>query len=217
MKTLLLILLQCYTALFPKETQEAVDFFTQHSQEISTQLKRLDKETRKIAIAIVAPEVSQYSTVMDFFELRTLFISYRNFGRGDFSVGYFQMKPSFIEGLESEIAKSSALTKKYSSYLPRGTDKEKRETRLKRLRTLEWQLKYLEVFIDVAKQKTKGIKFPDNESKLRYWATLYNSGFSLSKERVKHYQNKKLFPRSSRSFNYSDVAVEFYKLLGGST
>lgn len=213
MKTLLLILLQCYAALFPRETKEAVEFFNEHSREVNTQLKDLDKDTRQIALAIVAPEVSQYSSVTDFFELRTMFISYRNFGRGNFSVGYFQMKPGFIEGLEKEIANNAALKKKFSSYIPKGTDKEKRETRLKRLKTLEWQLKYLEVFIEVAKLKTKGIKFKNNEEKLRYWATLYNSGFNLSKEKVKQYQNKKFFPRSTKSFNYSDVALEFYHLL----
>lgn len=213
MKTLLFILLQCYFAMFPRETKEAVSFIENHRQEFNSQLSSFDDETRDIAIAIVAPELSQFSNVLNFMELRTLFITYRNFGKGDFSVGYFQMKPSFIEALEKEVKSSGQLKSKYASYIPTGSDKEKRETRLNRLSELEWQLKYLALFIDVVKIKTQGIKFKTPEEKLRYWATLYNSGFNLKPERVKYYQGRKYFPHGTQKYNYSDVAAEFYNEL----
>lgn len=213
---LLAILLQTYFAFFPGESKEATEFVKEHLPQINKELSTFSSEERRIAMAIVAPEISQYSTVSDFIELRTLFIMYRSYGKGDFSVGYFQMKPSFIEGLEKEIKNNKELKRKYGSYLLNGEGKETRETRLKRLSTLEWQLRYLAVFIDIAKLKTKSIKFGSSQERLRYWATLYNSGFNLSQQKVGEYQKKRYFPHYSRQkFNYADVAQEFYEAFKG--
>lgn len=211
MKSLLFIILQCYFSLFPSEAEDALKFVRDNARPIKQFTAGLSPSDRIVALSVVAPEISQYSRVLDFVELRTLFISYRNFGKGDFSVGYFQMKPSFIESLENEIINNKQLKKKYASYIPEGDLKEKRTTRLKRLSSLEWSLKYLEVFIEVAKNKTASISFRNIEDKVKYWATLYNSGFKSSPQRVAEMQKKKYFPHSSKKFNYADVALEFYK------
>ena len=213
MKILFLIMLQCYATMFSGETKEAVKFIEKNAKEIKANMPGLTAGERRIAMAIVAPEISQYSSVTNFMELRSLFITYRNFGRGDFSVGYFQMKPSFIEALEREIRNTKQLNKKYKGYLISGDEKSIRTERLNRLSTLDWQLKYLEVFVEIAKQKTSAIKFKNTEEKLRYWATLYNSGFNSNRTRVAEMQKKRYFPRNSKQFNYADVAVEFYNLL----
>ena len=210
MKLIFLIALQCYFALFSRETNEALRFIEKNATVIRKNLSGLSPEERLMAMAIVAPEISQYSSVSNFMEMRALFISYRNFGRGDFSVGHFQMKPSFIEDLEKEIRSDKQLSGRYKQNLPSGSDIEKRETRLERLASLEWQLKYLQVFIDVVKIKTRNLKFKSAEEKLKYWATLYNSGFHSNQQRVASMQKKNYFPRGSKKFNYSDVALEFY-------
>ena len=137
MKSLLFVILQCYFALYPKEVTEALNFLKENEQIINKELAPLNQEERDIAMAIVAPEISQFSKVMEFVELRSLFIMYRNFGKGDFSVGYFQMKPSFIEGLEKEINNNKSFKEKYKGYLVSGTDTDQRETRLKRLSSTE--------------------------------------------------------------------------------
>ena len=213
MKTLLLLIIQLYFSVFPRQSAEALDFVAKNAPAFNKELFSLSGEERLIATSIVAPEISQFSSVVDFVELRALFVMYRNFGKGDFSVGYFQMKPSFIEALEGEIRKNQSLKRKYSAYLLPGDNVDSREKRLDRLSTLEWQLKYLQVFIDVVKLKTRDIKFKTPEEKLRYWATLYNSGFNLSPQRVSHYQKQTFFPHGSRKFNYADVAAEFYRAL----
>ena len=128
-------------------------------------------------------------------------------------MGYFQMKPSFVEALELEIRKDKGLYKKYGNIIPTGNEKEVRTARLKRLSELEWQLRYLQVFIEIAKRKTEKIKWGGQEEKLRYWATLYNSGFNIDSQQVKAIQKRKGFPHGVRKFNYSEVAVEFYKIL----
>lgn len=214
MKFFLMILLQSYLALFSGESDNALRFIRQNEKTMKQCMNRLSDQERLMAMAIVAPEVSQFSNLSDFMELRTLFISYRNFGTGDFSVGQFQMKPSFVEALEKEINSNAVLKEAYSSYLPEGDDiKAVRECRLNRLASLEWQYRYLQLFIDVVKLKTKNIKFPSQNAKLRHWATLYNSGFNSTPKRVEAMQKKKLFPRNSKKFNYADIAVEFYNKL----
>lgn len=213
MHALLLILLQLYMAMFGKESDEAVSLIEDNAALIRSNMPNISADERLMAMAIVAPEISQFSSVTDFMEMRSLFVTYRNFGRGDFSVGLFQMKPSFIESLEKEINSDTVLKKRYAEMLPSGDAKGIRTTRLKRLGKLEWQLKYLEVFIEVVKQKTKKLKFKNNREKLRYWATLYNSGFNSSPERVAAMQKKTYFPHSSKKFNYADVAEEFYNTL----
>lgn len=213
MKVVLVILLQCYFALFPREADEAIGFIGDNAEAIRTHMANLSADERQMAMAIVAPEISQFSSLRNFMELRALFISYRNFGKGNFSIGYFQMKPGFVEGLEEEVRKNSALKRKYASYLPSGDEKEKRTARLERLSSIEWQLKYLQLFIEVVKNKTANRKFSSDDDKLRYWATLYNSGINSSSERVARMQTRKLFPRDEKSVNYSDAALEFYKEL----
>lgn len=211
MHIFLLILLQSFFNAYPKDCRDALDFIEENNKTINLNLHNLSDEEKIMAMAIVAPEISQFSSVMDFVELRALFISYRNFGKGDFSVGYFQMKPSFVETLETEIMKNNKLKSRYSSFIPNGGDKSKREQRLKRLSSLEWQLKYLEVFFEIAKLKTASIKFKDQEDKLKYFATLYNSGINSSSKRVEEMQKKTYFPHNVRKYNYSDVALEFYR------
>lgn len=198
---------------YPKESEEAISFIQSNKQEITSTMGHISKDEQLMAISIVAPEITQFSIVYDFFELRTLYILYRNTGKSNFSVGYFQMKPSFIEDMEAYIKKDKILKYKYKSLLPSGTEKEKREFRLNNLSSLKGQLRYLELFIDIAKLKTENIKFTDTKSKLKYWATLYNSGINIDYETNIKFQKKNFFPRDSKLFNFSDVSVEFYDKL----
>lgn len=198
---------------YPKECEEAISFIQSNRPEIASTMSHLSKDEQLMAISIVAPEITQFSTVYDFLELRTLYILYRNTGKSNFSVGYFQMKPSFIEDMESYIRKNNILKKRYNSLLPSGKEKEKREFRLNNLSSLKGQLRYLELFIDIAKLKTESIKFPDTKSRLKYWATLYNSGLNINYDTNIKFQKKKFFPRDSKLFNFSDVSVEFYDKL----
>lgn len=202
--------LACYFSIFHEESLEAMDYIASHQDEINTSLENLKPDERNIALAIVAPELSQYSTVCDFMELNTLYALYVSTGSGNFSVGPFQMKPSFAENLENYISADIQLTRVFSHLIPKGTEKEQRRKRLKRLSTLEGELEYLVLFIEAVRRQTADITFTNDIEKLRYWATLYNSGLSLTPENVKEAQTKKLFPRFRKSFNYADVAVEFY-------
>lgn len=199
-----------YFSYYSDECNNTVKFICDNKEEIRQTLGKHTSIEQLMAMSIVAPELSQFSNIFNAIEMRTLFVFYLSIGKSDFSVGYFQMKPSFIEEMEKVILKDKKLKKQYSDLIPKGSIKEKRRLRLNKLSTLSGQLRYLCLFIDIAKQKTSTVKFCNDNEKLRYWATLYNGGFNLSMEEIKERQRVKQFPHFSRKFNYSDIAVEFY-------
>lgn len=213
MKTLIIFTLLTFFGSYPKASEDAIKFIQKNQKQIDNTLSDLTEQERNIAMAIVAPEISQFSTFTDFFEMRSLYIMYLNSGTADFSVGYFQMKPSFVETLESYVEKNKSLQSRFSKLLPKGSERERREFRLKKLGSLEGQLQYLDLFMAVAKMKTAKLKFSDLKSKIRYWATMYNSGLGISYDKNLSMQKRKLFPREEKTFNYSEVVYEFYQKL----
>lgn len=207
---LICALILSFFGSYPKEAKEAMDFLNDNREEIISTTPQLSSSERAMALAIVAPEISLFSKLVNFLELRTLYILYLNGGTADFSVGPFQMKPSFVEEMEKHAANSDELKEKYSNLLPNGDQREKRKFRLNKLATIKGELQYLSLFISIAKSLTSDLRFENSEQRLRYWATLYNSGLSLNEEKIARLQSKKMFPRREKRFNYSDIACEFF-------
>lgn len=207
---LLCTIVASYFNSFQKEAEEAVIFIAKNKSLICSILCDLSAEEQLLAVSIVAPEISQYSSFLNFFEQRTLFVMYLNNGNADFSVGYFQMKPSFVEDLEKKALVSKSQRERFKDIIPSGSEREKRKFRLVKLTSLAGQLRYLRLFIEIVRTKTNDIEFNDRFAKLRYWATLYNSGMDLNESEVLRQQTVNLFPKFERKFNYSSVSVEFY-------
>lgn len=204
-----------YIAAYPSQSRQAVETFESCRVGLKKVFPSASDEDIRIAFAIVAPEAGCYNSFGDYFETSAVKRGYPSSGSPDYSIGQFQMKPSFAESLENEVAKNSALKAKYGSRLAyKGSDiKSIRRERVSRLSNTDWQIYYLAVFVDVVKMRTAGWGLSDAESKVRYWATLYNAGLYLSKARVEQRQGVKQFPRGTKEFNYSAVALELYKAL----
>jgi len=201
----------CFFNEFHEEALAALNFFETHKEIQRELLYNLSNEEKDIAKAIVAPEVGFYSYIEDYVEYKTMCLLYIQYGTADFSIGSFQMKPSFAETIENEICKNRMLKKKYAKLIIKNKDSKKcRKIRIDRLTKIMWQTKYLSAFIDISRIKTFNIKFNDVEDKIKYWAILYNSGLDLSESRVYKMQERKLFPRFYGGYNYADVVLEFY-------
>ena len=58
----------------------------------------------ELAVAVVFPELVRYSALMDFMETTAVKALYQQKGvkGADFSIGRFQMKPSFVADLERQ-------------------------------------------------------------------------------------------------------------------
>ena len=205
-----------YLAAYPSQSRQAIETFESCRAELKKILPDATEEELRIAFAIVAPEASCYNPLTDYFETAAVKKDYPASGSPDYSIGLFQMKPSFAESLENEVAKDAVLKSKYGSRLAYSSNNvtAKRRERVNRLADTNWQIYYLAVYVDVIRKRTSAWGLKDAETKVRYWATLYNAGFYLSRARVEHRFGVKQFPRGTKEFNYSAVAVELYKALG---
>lgn len=211
--SIILSIVSFFTA-YGNEPAETSDYFRSKRDSVNTIMASLTPQERRMAISIVAPEVSLYNSVLDFVELRSLFVLYVQQGGGNFSVGRFQMKPSFVEMLETEIKRYPDLKAQYGKWLAdvdSVTDlKEKRRIRLRHLDDDNWQMRYLTMFFQLAKKRTENMKFNSPAEQLKYFATLYNSGLKITPQKVAEMQRRNMFPRRGRQFNYANVAEEFY-------
>lgn len=206
-----------FIATFPGDSQRALKFFDTYAAELQKNMPSLSAEERRMAAAIVAPELSQYSHFSDAAETQAMYVTYVYQGRGNFSIGLFQMKPSFVEMLEQDVRESASLKRVHADIIrdidAAKSDRERRRSRLKHLEDPQWQMKYLAAFFDIVKARTKSVRFASDEERIKYFATLYNSGYRSSPAHVAEMQKKHLFPRSDCRFNYSEAAVEFWKAL----
>jgi hypothetical protein len=136
----------------------------------------------------------------------------------DFSVGYFQMKPSFAEMVEQDANKlldpfflqSSGFDK-----LKTATDNEEaRKARVGRITHTEQQIIYLCAFYKICQLNFAGKSFASVNDKLKFYATCYNAGYRRSYEDLAAVQAKKYFHTGkiwvSTLYNYADISNYYF-------
>lgn len=165
--------------------------------------------------SIVFPEYIRFNAFQGLIEESSLELLYVNFGTNkvDFSIGKFQMKPSFAVGLENKISKNVQLSNKYNILsFNSSNDKENRKTRIARLKDVKWQSIYLSAFIDYCLINYK-IKFQSIEEEVKFLSTVYNVGLTNHEEITNSY-NRRAFPYGSKyqinQCYYWEVALDYY-------
>ncbi len=181
---------------------------------------RLPPEETAIALAVVFPEIIRYSDLEDLIQIRALKVLYVQYGRkyADFSVGHFQMKPSFIEQLEADWNRLASAAEKAAAGIPAfavGNLPSHRNERILRLDDMSWQVRYLRVFMEVMKKRYGRVVFKDAEDRLRFYATAYNAGHAAGEARVRRAMQDKQFHMelfsTKHAYNYADVAFFFFR------
>lgn len=207
-----------YDEIFYESYKNAVKFIDQNEVKFINELG-INNVIRLEKISIIFPELIKYSRYKDILETAALELIYINYGKeqADFSIGYFQMKPSFIESLEDKIIQNNYLNQKYSKLInfKDYSIKSKREERIARLQTLDWQLKYLNCFYDYLSNKYIKVEWENIESKIHFFATAYNHDFKADKKEIEKWIDQKIFPyglvKGKQQYAYSDIAVFYYK------
>ncbi|MFC2086158.1 hypothetical protein ACFLQ9_00400 [Bacteroidota bacterium] len=201
---------------FNQDYQYAIDFIKNQSQFF---LLEAGNDTLKTTIltSVIFPEILRYSYFRDFFETKALEIVYIAKGReyADFSIGHFQMKPSFVEKLEKQLMQYELLAERYDSiFYATGMDEiEIRQQRIDRLSDISWQWIYARVFYDLMIEKYPLESFSSEEHMIRFFATAYNYDFTAGREKIDLWSNKKVFPygiRYDNPFTYSEISWHFY-------
>jgi hypothetical protein len=170
-----------------------------------------------LAIAIIFPELVRYSALRDKMEITLLKTLYVNLGEeyANFSIGQFQMKPSFaqiiIEKAPSALGDKSEIIFKNESDFNDVT--EYRKSIVTDLEDPKIQFNYLVAFIKIC-QKSFKTNLMDELSELKFLATAYNYGIDKSSEQIlsktdKKFFNTKLF--KTENYSYSEVSLFWYK------
>ncbi len=201
-----------YSSIYKNEFENAVHFYSENKDKFRKIALDLNRDELFI-FSIVAPEIGHYSWIKNQLESNSLKVLYVQQGKdyANFSIGYFQMKPSFVEGIEKEVQKDEELKSCYAHCLISEMDEKKRRViRLKRMETIDWQIQYLSAFVAITSKKFN-LNFDSKVDEVKFFSTAYNTGFHKSLEAINHEMQKKRFPNfGEMKFNYSTVSAEYF-------
>jgi hypothetical protein len=168
--------------------------------------------------SIVFPEVMRFNAIKDGIEAESLRTLYVQFGEdyANFSIGLFQMKPSFAEQIEikSKSLLPDSLDKELQLSYAESTNELIRRSRVNRLEDEDWQLVYLSAFIAICNELYKHKQFKSDVEKLQWYATLYNAGFEKSEAYIANIIDQHNFyleeGMPEKKFKYAAVAAWYY-------
>ncbi|MGA1977689.1 MAG: hypothetical protein ABSG89_07510 [Bacteroidales bacterium] len=166
------------------------------------------------AVAVVFPELVRYSAIRDKMEITVLKTLYRNLGGdyADFSVGVFQVKPSFAEKVREEAPeimgkKARELFKRRSSYK---YEQYYRADIISDLEDPEKEFRYIIAFLIICRSRFT-LDAMDEPSRIKFLATAYNSGFWKSQDAILAMEGRKFFnTKLFKTENYSYAAVSLF-------
>jgi hypothetical protein len=202
-----------YAQIFGHKYTNAVTFLYQnHWIWDSLKMHQVDPA---FAIAIVFPEIMRYSEIKDKIEKGGLFSLYIYYGEkyANFSVGEFQMKPSFARQLEEDLAKLPKRKARQYPAINTADIQNARKERVKRLDDLQWQVRYLALFMRIMDQRYKNTQWTSNAEKLKFYATAYNFGYTKSYTAIYEAINKKNFHLGwtaiGERYCYADISLNY--------
>lgn len=200
-----------YRKIFGNDYSWAVNWLKQHDGAIQRTASKFGIAAKELK-AIVFPELIRYNGLMNALEIESLKYLYVSEGKyyADFSVGYFQMKPSFAEMVEKDGGKLldterlSDIGWKNLAALP--DDEDSRRARVRRLADINDQIVYLCVFYRICESRFRHRSFVSPEEKVRFYATCYNAGYQRSYETLKTLGAKNNFLKH----NYASISAYYY-------
>ena len=159
--------------------------------------------------AIIFPELIRYNSFFNALEVESLKYLYVTEGKyyADFSVGYFQMKPSFGEMIEHDAF--NLLPAKYRSESgwkqTIKDDESSRKARVKRLSNVRQQLIYLCALYKLCEKRFSSLP-KAAEERVRLFATCYNAGYHRTYESLRSFMAKNHY----HGYNYASVSVYYF-------
>lgn len=184
------------------------DDFTRANQWLQSNTAAWEEMARegydtRLAKAIVFPELLRYNRLRDKIELFGLQVLYIQFGKdyADFSIGPFQMKPSFAAMLEKSNAAAETNTT--------------RKNRIDQLNSIGGQFIFLRMFMQWMDHTYANRRWQSAEEKLRFYATAYNCGYNQPEQYITTMLSRKYFRLtevSAQTFNYATISALYYEV-----
>ena len=203
-----------YEKAYPTEYADALKFIELNRLLILKTFSKYQTDPN-VLIAIVFPEMVRFSGVQNMIETASLEVLYTRYGKNyaNFSIGRFQMKPAFVEALENYTQSHHLPTLFSKIAIQQKNQKEIRRERIKRLKTLEWQLTYLVIFEQVIQHKF-GNQWNSLKHKISFLAAAYNHGFEDTQTNIEQWIGKKAFPYGpaykGTQYAYTDIAYDVF-------
>jgi hypothetical protein len=170
-----------------------------------------------LAIAVIFPELVRYSALSDKMETSMLKILYINLGEeyANFSIGHFQMKPSFAETIREKAPEILNRTSDISFKRQEAFEdiRQYRKSIVSDLEDAKIQLNYLIAFYKICNNEYD-LAEKEEVQRVKFLATVYNFGIGKSDAQIEEMIERKFFNTklfSSEKYSYADVALYWYK------
>lgn len=203
-----------YPSIFGRDWNKAEAFIVENENWMKHLSDKYDVSF-PVATAVVFPELVRYSALLDKVEITLLKTLYINLGDdyADFSIGPFQMKPSFAETIHQ---KAGSLKDKISNQFRLGSRTENlREYRASIVKDLEdpiSQFLYLICFIKIC-ENTFNLEKADDNFRVKFFSSAYNCGLDKSFEKVIEMSDRKFFNTKlykTDNYSYSGISLYWY-------
>jgi hypothetical protein len=234
---LFLICFNYYYSFSTKEIQihqktESIDYaviFEEDYKSAEQKIKTLETQFSKqfptnslIAQSIIFPELIRYNLFRDILETESLKLIYVEEGSQmiDFSIGAFQMKPSFIEKIEKYLQNhpSSIQNNAHFSVITtfNSADIRKiRKQRVERIQRTDWQILYLSAFMSICYERFENLATLSQNEQVIFLAAAYNTGFDKSEIQINKSAQRKIFPYGiafgENQHAYTQISLFYYQ------
>jgi hypothetical protein len=205
-----------YPQIFGDDWTKALHFESDNRSWMEPVLEK-NNISYPLAVAVIFPELVRYSALRDKMEITLLKALYINLGDNyaNFSIGQFQMKPSFAEMIREQAnsvmnGRSGISFKQRSDY---DDIKDYRKSIVKDLEDPKTEFSYLVAFIKICGKNFRTNRMDDVTS-LKFLATAYNFGIDKNSAEIENMTDKKFFNTKlfkTENYSYADVSLFWYK------
>jgi hypothetical protein len=182
---------------------------------------RLFRVDYNMAVSVVFPELIRYSALRDKIEITLLKALYTHKGAeySDFSVGFFQMKPSCAEAILDELVISA--DRKSNHFFNRLhhnlSGKDKRRVILAELEDPESAFIYVLAMLRLLDIKYENAIWKNADERIMFFATAYNSGFRNNEITIRKKMKQDSFYtgliKPDHCYSYGAISLLFYKII----
>jgi hypothetical protein len=199
-----------YRKIFSSDYERAIHFLQSEQKWMDEIIVSYGLEPREVK-AIIFPELIRYNSIQDKIETFALESLYIQYGKAyaNFSIGPFQIKPSFAENVEIDFLRKIDPAK--SGVLDTTQTINARDSRLQRLKNSMQMLRYVCMFFNILERKYPS--WNSEEEKIKFFASAYNSNYRNRGQEIRNFATKKFFHTglaASKKYSYADIAWFFY-------
>ncbi len=204
-----------YQEIFGDDWSKAAAYERENRSWIEPLLEK-NNVSYPLAIAVVFPELVRYSALRDKMEITLLKALYINLGEyyANFSIGQFQMKPSFAAIIRDEapgmMSRRSDITFKEPDDF--SDIQNYRKSIITDMEDPKIQLTYLIAFFRICEKKFKTNRMNETD-RIRFLATAYNYGIDKNADQIKSMIDKRFFTTKlirGETYSYSDISLYWY-------